>query len=134
MAIFLYMHQWLLLHGSTNKRTDLPLTLIQRVENEILPHKLVSSLFKQALDRHSLCVLGNSHGDDESSRKEIITEIPPPRELLLALDRFTRTMEKLLVELTTLETTYFIPVTKMDIFFFLSCHARSTLEFSMVLQ
>jgi hypothetical protein len=99
------MHQWLLLlHGSTNKRTDLPLTLIQRVENEILPRKLVSSLFKQALDRHSLCVLGSSHGDDESSRKEIITEIPPPLELLLASDRFT--MEKLLVELTTLETTY----------------------------
>lgn len=55
------VYQWLL-RGSTKERTDL--LLIQRVENEILPPKLVSSLLQQALE--TVFVLGSSHGDDES--------------------------------------------------------------------
>lgn len=58
----LYMYQWLLVHGSTTERDDLQ--LIQRVENEILPLNLVSSLLKQALA--SVFVLGSSNDDDES--------------------------------------------------------------------
>ena len=56
------LYQWVLHGGATTDRTDLQ--LIQRVEDEILPLNLVSSLLKQALD--TVFVLGSSNDDDGS--------------------------------------------------------------------